>query len=222
MSTHREPKVKERTILWAKKVLAAKGSYVILDTETTGLKRNDVVLEIAIIDLDGNELFNSKIRPTKRKKISEDAIAIHGIKMADLKDAPTFAEIKAKLEEIIGNKTVIIYNTEYDKKIIDQTCKQDECSYFKMRNECAMIPYSEFVGRWSEYHHNYTFQRLPGGDHSAIGDCRATLKAIQKMANTPLTVLEESKATSQKRKEVKPPIYKINTSKGKKWWEFWK
>ncbi len=224
MSTHREPEVKDRAILWAKNKLATKGSYVILDTETTGLKRNDVILEIAVIDLEGKELFNSRIRPTKRKRISPDATAIHGIKMTDLKDCPTFAEIKDELEKIIAGRTVLIYNAEYDEKLIDQTCEQDECSYFQMRNDCVMIPYSEFIGRWSEYHYDYTFQRLPGGDHSAIGDCRATLKVIHKMANTPLTVMKEQgqKRTDSDSKSNIKPAYKIDTSQTKKWWEFWK
>lgn len=224
MSTHRDPEVKDRAILWAKNKLSAKANYVILDTETTGLKRNDVVLEIAVIDLDGNELFNSRIKPTKRKRISPDATAIHGIKMSDLQDAPTFAEVKDKLEEIIAGRTVIIYNAKYDEKLIDQTCEQDDCSYFRMRNDCAMIPYSEFIGRWSDYHYDYTFQRLPGGDHSAIGDCRATLKVIEKMANTPLSVRREPepKRTSSGSQESINPAYRIDTNQTKKWWEFWK
>lgn len=31
---------------------------------------------------------------------------------------------------------------------------------------------------------NYRWQRLPGGDHSALGDCWATLKVLQKMAES--------------------------------------
>ena len=224
MSTHRDPEVKDRAILWAKNKLAARGNYVILDTETTGLKRNDVVLEIAVIDLDGNELFNSRIKPTKRKRISPDATAIHGIKMTDLQDCPTFAEIKDELENIIAGRTVLIYNAEYDEKLIDQTCEQDECSYFRMRYDCVMIPYSGFIGRWSDYHYDYTFQRLPGGDHSAIGDCRATLKVIHKMANTTLTVLKEpvSKRPSSVSQSNGNPVHRIETSQSRKWWEFWK
>lgn len=30
--------------------------------------------------------------------------------------------------------------------------------------------------------HNYRYQRLPGGDHSALGDARATLAVIKRMA----------------------------------------
>ncbi len=40
---------------------------------------------------------------------------------------------------------------------------------------------------WSEKRQNYLYQKLPAGDHSAIGDCKAILKLIKEMANaTPL------------------------------------
>jgi hypothetical protein len=33
----------------------------------------------------------------------------------------------------------------------------------------------------NDYHQFYTWQKLPGGDHSALGDCLATLKVIKDM-----------------------------------------
>jgi DNA polymerase III subunit epsilon len=224
MITHREPKVKNRSISWAKNILVAKENYVILDTETTGLKRNDVIIEIAVIDLYGNELFNSRIRPTQRKRISSEASSIHGIRMEDLKDCPTFFEIKEDLVKIIAERIVIIYNAEYDEKLLEQTCEQDDCSYLRMRSECAMIPYSEFKGRWSDYHYDYTFQRLPGGDHTAIGDCRATLKIIEKMAKTPYLTEVDSQVKSGHETALNPevPLYRLENPIKKKWWEFWK
>ena len=130
--------VRDKAILWARNVFENKDKYVILNTETSGLSRNDVVLDLALIDVDGNELFNSRIKPSKRKRISKEATAIHGIKMADLKDCPTFAEIKSQIESLVARKTAIIYNAEFDEKIIDQTCDQDECGYLSIRTDSAM------------------------------------------------------------------------------------
>ncbi|NJO78661.1 MAG: hypothetical protein HC827_09085 [Cyanobacteria bacterium RM1_2_2] len=42
--------------------------------------------------------------------------------------------------------------------------------------------YSQWVGEWNELHGDYRWQKLPSGDHSALGDCRATLTIIQEMA----------------------------------------
>lgn len=49
--------------------------------------------------------------------------------------------------------------------------------------ECAMGWYSQYVGERGKRggHKN---QKLPGGDHSALGDCRATLKVLETMAHS--------------------------------------
>ncbi|WP_329345461.1 3'-5' exonuclease (plasmid) [Streptomyces sp. NBC_01352] len=49
-----------------------------------------------------------------------------------------------------------------------------------MRFEDVMIPYSDFVGDWNEYHGNNTWQALDGG-HRAAGDCRAVLDCLRSM-----------------------------------------
>jgi DNA polymerase-3 subunit epsilon len=186
MINHRDPAIRDICILWARSILDKKHQYVVLDTETSGLDKNDVVLQIAIIDLDGNGLLNSLIKPTKRKRISPDATAVHGIRMSDLVNAPVFAGLVPQIEEIISAKTVLIYNAEFDKRLINQTCEQDKCRRVMMKAECVMIPYSRYIGKWSDYHSSYVYQRLPGGDHTAMGDCYATLEVIKKMARTGL------------------------------------
>ena len=45
-----------------------------------------------------------------------------------------------------------------------------------------MLEYAKFVGEWNNYHGNYRWQKLEGGDHSAAGDCLATLEVIRTMA----------------------------------------
>ncbi len=170
-------------IEWAKQVLENKDQYVILDTETTGLGEKDVIIQLAIIDLDGNPIINTLIKPTLRKRISAESTAIHGIKIGDLANAPTLLEIADDLDEATRDKIVIIYNAEYDDNLLFQTMDQDGFHKFmKFRMNCAMKQYSAFIGQYSEYHGDFKFQRLPGGDHSAVGDCRATLEVIKKMA----------------------------------------
>lgn len=49
-----------------------------------------------------------------------------------------------------------------------------------MQVEDVMIPYSDWVGDWSEYHGSNTWQALDGG-HRAAGDCRAVLDCLRSM-----------------------------------------
>jgi DNA polymerase-3 subunit epsilon len=156
---------------------------VILDTETTGLENNDVIVQIGIIDLKGTVLINSLIKPTKKKSIPSAATNVHGITMNMLDNAPSFKDILPDIERAIEGKTVLIYNDEYDTRIINQTCNQDECKALRFKHDCIMKQYSKFVGEWNDYHGNYRFQRLPSGDHSALGDCLATLKILKYLSD---------------------------------------
>ncbi|MFJ2193133.1 exonuclease domain-containing protein [Kitasatospora sp. NPDC087861] len=47
--------------------------------------------------------------------------------------------------------------------------------------EDVMVPYSNWVGEWSEYHGNYRWQRLNGG-HRALGDCLAVVDRLEEVA----------------------------------------
>jgi hypothetical protein len=50
-----------------------------------------------------------------------------------------------------------------------------------MHFEDVMIPYSDWVGDWSDYHGNNRWQPLNGG-HRALGDCRAVIDCLRAMA----------------------------------------
>jgi DNA polymerase-3 subunit epsilon len=47
-----------------------------------------------------------------------------------------------------------------------------------------MERYSTWYGDWSDYLGDYRYQALPGGDHTAAGDCLATLRVLTLMAHT--------------------------------------
>jgi len=173
-------------IKWAQNVLAITNEWVILDTETTGIGKDDVVIQIGIIDLDKNILIDSLVRPTRRKSIPAEATNIHGITMDMLSSAPTLSGILDHLMEIIRRKRTIMYNAEFDRRVLNQTMYQDNINILEgemiTNFECAMTYYSRFIGQWSDYQQNYVYQRLPSSEHSAIGDCKATLEIIKIMA----------------------------------------
>jgi DNA polymerase-3 subunit epsilon len=181
-------KHKHEAINWARNVLSTPDEWVILDTETTGINNNDVVIQIGVIDLNEQILLDTLLRPTKRKRMSKEATNIHGITMRMLTNAPTLREIIDTLIDICQKKKIIIYNAEFDTKLLTQTAYQDNIQISEgkwvVNCECAMYHYSRFAGKWSNYHQNYTYQKLPFSEHNSIGDCKATLKLIRMMANT--------------------------------------
>ena len=179
---HRCPRHQRGAINWASYVLQRGKKYVILDTETTGLGKTDEIVQLAVIAMDGSVLFNENIKPTKRKRMSREASEIHGLTMKILKDCPTFRDLRKPLKQAIGRRTIITYNAEFDERLVRQT--RDLAGGFFPRGiwDCAMLQYARFVGQWNHYYGNYRWHKLQGGDHTALGDCLATLDLIRTMA----------------------------------------
>lgn len=169
---------------WARDLLAAT-DWVILDSETTGLHDAEFV-QLAIVDHTGAVLFDSLIKPDG--EIEPGAAKVHGITAEMVKNAPTFADVYAQLCDILNGRRVVVYNAPFDWGV---WCGEVVRAFgFRVRPGhhidcpwlCAMLPYSRFVGEWNDYRQDWRWQKLPAGDHSALGDCQATLKLIREMA----------------------------------------
>lgn len=179
---------------WAKNLLE-QSNFCILDTETTGLDSTAEICQIAVLASSGETLLDTLVNPNQW--IEPEATAIHGISNATVKGAPKFDQVLINLLKAVGNRDVIIYNAEFDLRLLRQslrpygiqlafpTSDRRQCRIFTNGGSihCAMLWYSQWVGEWNDYHGNYCWQRLPGGDHSALGDCRATLQVLQQMAS---------------------------------------
>ena len=174
-------------IQWAKSVVGDE-NFLILDTETTGLFDAEIV-QIGIINMSGEVVLDSLVRPTIQ--IPDDAIAIHGITNEMVVDAPSFPDIYPQIQTALEGKQVIIYNAEFDRKILNYCCKLHGLKILgiQKRSHCAMEWYAQFVGDWSPYYRSYKWQPLNGG-HSAISDCIACLDLITKMSGEEIKNLE--------------------------------
>lgn len=178
---------------WAFDLLQRK-DWCILDTETTGLEKTAEICQIAVVDCVGTPLLNTLVKPTV--PISLGATTIHGITNEQVQNAPLFEDVLLSLMRVVGKGDVIIYNAEFDIKLIKQSIRpygiqlafpnsdRRQCRIFTNGGSihCAMLQFSRWVGEWNDYHGDYKWQKLPGGDHSALGDCIATLEIIHKMA----------------------------------------
>lgn len=65
-----------------------------------------------------------------------------------------------------------------------------------------MLQYSQFVGDWDRYRNAYRWQKLWGGDHTALGDCRATLARIAEMAKGVPSAVRKNNSTLNRGKDV--------------------
>ena len=179
--TGRHLEAENYAIEWARKILAQKSDWVILDTETTGLEVAEIV-QIGICDLDSKIILDSLIKPTI--PIPQEVTNIHGIADNMVKNAPTFPEIYPQIVESLKDKQVLIYNADFDISILAYCCRLHELELLKLRkrSDCLMEWYAQFYGDYNDYYESYTWQPL-GGNHNAVGDCLAALSLLNKMAD---------------------------------------
>lgn len=92
---------------------------IVLDTETTGLdaRRGDRLIELGCVELinhfpSGRE-FHRFINPETRD-VHPDALAIHGISTAFLKDKPLFRDVVDDFLDFVGEDTLVIHNATFD------------------------------------------------------------------------------------------------------------
>ncbi len=168
---------------------------LVLDTETTGLDNRAEIVQIGIASLEGEELFNSFLKPARARSWS-DAQRVHGIAPADVKDAPTIGELAEPLKRIVHGRPLAIYNAKFDMKMLWQSIKAANATaqyqwLYDVNYECVMVEYAAYWGQRGRY--GYKWQRLGNAcqqqgvrvvaAHDALGDAKLTaalIRAIEK------------------------------------------
>lgn len=175
---------------WARALLAHP-ELLILDTETTDL--HGYLVQVAVLRArDGAVLLDTLVNP--QAPITPAAQEVHGITADMVASAPAFAELEPRLREVLHGRPVAIYNAEFDTGILHNELMRLakaqkpamgawEWQEWWMHEAWwvdVMHPYSEWV--WEPGFSGYRWQKLPGGDHTALGDCRATLAVLREVA----------------------------------------
>ena len=96
---------------------------IVFDTETTGLDaRVDRVIEIGAVELVNRfptgQTFHVYINPDGRE-INAEAVAVHGITMAQLADKPLFRDVAADFLSFIEGGVLIAHNASFDMAFIN-------------------------------------------------------------------------------------------------------
>jgi DNA polymerase-3 subunit epsilon len=160
---------------WSRVML--KSDAIVLDCETTGLLSNQraEIVEIAAVNMRGRKIFESRFKP--RASIPKSTIEIHGITNEAVSKCPSFSQAGKPIVMALNGKRVIAYNAAFDCGMLAQTCGKHNIQPPDCTWHCAMTAYKHFqnVGR------NLP---LPGREHSAIEDARATVRLIRMMADS--------------------------------------
>ena len=162
-----------------------------LDTETTGLGRADEIVDIAVLDNAGRVLLNTLVKP--RRPIPPDATAIHRISDHHVRNAPAWPEVYRLLIELLGSyHHVVVYNADFDRRLIGQSCSVHLLPAPNTQWHCAMKQYAVFAGDRSGYYGGYRWFKLEQAiarlglsdlaEHRALADARACRAVVHAMA----------------------------------------
>ena len=180
--SHTRPEV----IKWAQELMKNE-NILILDTETTGLGDCDEIIQLAIIDIRGHTHFHYFFQPIT--EISDEALAVHGITDQKLATAPCFADVYRTLRSVLHDCDIIAYNAEFDKRMIEQTCRKYGLEPLNQVTwHCLMEKYAFFLGRRRK-NGTYIAQTLKAAceqqgvfikkAHDAVNDCLAVLELMR-------------------------------------------
>ncbi|MDQ0255650.1 DNA polymerase-3 subunit epsilon [Evansella vedderi] len=183
-------KQSERASKMCKDWMVNKEKYLILDTETTGLGNDDEIIELGIINLNGQTIFHSTFKPSK--PIEGAASEVHGLTDEMLQDCPLWPIKWQEIQKVISNKTLLIFNSNFDIRMIERTnCKYNIESILPV-SICVMETYAKYA---ESYYYNGKLQWISlqraidyeginiVQQHTAVDDCILTLKLINVMAN---------------------------------------
>lgn len=161
-------------------------NIICLDTETTGIDRlHDEILQLSIINGDGQVLFNEYFKPVS-KTSWDKAESINGISPSDVMNCRSLLSYRKQIEKILSTADVIVgYNVHnFDLELlfnggIRSCIKKDSVIVDIMHS------FSAIYGEWSNYHGSYKYQKLitcaeyygySGSRwHDSLDDAKATL-----------------------------------------------
>lgn len=161
--------------------------FVVIDTETTGMSKNDEVIEIAVVSMDKTCLYYSTFYPSV--EVNARASAVNGFTRKKLEGSPKIAEEWKKIVAAIGDKKILCHNTPFDKRLLCQTFAKYGIKYNIERAFYGAYDSRNIAKQWlqtSSYALN-DLAHLVGikreEKHEAVDDCVMTVEFLERLEN---------------------------------------
>ena len=166
---------------------------IFLDTETTGTGQTDRIIQIGIVDTQGETLFQSLVNPGM--PIPAESSAVNGITDDMVKEAPVWTQIWTDVEATLRGRVIGIYNADFDLRLLRQTNKAYGLPMSIETNQafCVMKLFAAFYGEWNARNNGFKSQKLEfagrffaipiPNSHDAIDDARLTAALTKAIAD---------------------------------------
>lgn len=178
---------------------------IVLDTETTGLSRNDRIIEIACIELFNfkrtHNNFHSYLNP--EREIHEEALEVHGITSEFLQDKPKFLDIADQLFDYLNGAELVIHNASFDIRFLNYEFKRTGKDFPAIREVCSVFDTLAYARKYGsgqgnsldDLAYDYNVDTSMRKKHGAMVDAEILADVFVAMIGeqSSLTVLEKLK-----------------------------
>ncbi len=159
--------------------------FVVLDLETSGLKRDtDEILEIAIVHYGTGEiLLNSVVKPLGTLVTND----ISKIEPEEFFDAPTFLDMAPRIEIILNAYPACSYNASFDFPFLQFAYIRYGLPVPKITASCAMRIFSAFMDSETNFSLEKACKMMRieqekyGKSHRALSDVLVTIELLKSL-----------------------------------------
>lgn len=124
--------------------LLANPNLVYLETRSTGIGEFDEIFELIICDSNATPIFHSLVKPSL--PISSFIQNRYQVSLSKLNSAPLWEEVIEQIREILADKTIAVYNSRLDKRLMSQSCYTSSGRRPRWINDlsfCGIMPIAE-------------------------------------------------------------------------------
>lgn len=99
---------------------AAMQGFAVVDVETTGLYPwNDRVVEVAVVHVSSDGRLTGEFSTLINPGRDVGPTSIHGIRAADILQAPSFAQAAATLWQLLDGRVLVAHNVPFDSRFLE-------------------------------------------------------------------------------------------------------
>ncbi len=189
-------------------------SWVVLDTETTGLSpQNDRIIEVGARKyINGQTVgdFVTLINPGV--KLPKEITVLTGIQPQQLSRAPWFSEIAQRLKEFIGDLPVVAHNAKFDAEFLANEFDRSGISFSIRYIDTVQLARNAFPG-FENYKLNTLISKLGlldhAQDHRALSDVDATAK-LYLLCREEIPNRRRTEEQEKEREQLEDKAYHLN------------
>ncbi|GHO83718.1 3'-5' exonuclease [Dictyobacter formicarum] len=127
---------------WAQQIIRRRP--LILASKTLNITGSDEIIELAIVDIYGQMVFNSLIKPSQ--PITAMDGNQQGIATNMLAQAPTFPDIWPQIYPLLIQNELIIYNAAFYLRSLRQAAARYQLALPAIVSHCMMAKYAVYAG----------------------------------------------------------------------------